>query len=163
MIYNVAVSQPENTIFCSKMYICTVCPSCYSGTIIYSCKHRVIHSIVINGSIFKKIMHPNNRTGEGECYQINKNIQAVYNEKSKKLVSLTFKCKKIDPDQYYSFGIAGYHFNACKDYLGFTKEELNSKGDLKVITTSMREAMEEYLRNHQNINCVVEGRLIFNK
>ncbi|MBC7294389.1 MAG: 5'-nucleotidase, partial [Thermoleophilia bacterium] len=31
----------------------------------------------------------------------------------------------------------------------------------KVVSTSLRDVLEEYLRNHQNIDAHVEGRLVY--
>ena len=39
--------------------------------------------------IFSHIMRPSNRNSEGECYQVNSKVQAVYNDKKRKLESLT--------------------------------------------------------------------------
>ncbi|MFH2020024.1 MAG: bifunctional UDP-sugar hydrolase/5'-nucleotidase [archaeon] len=111
--------------------------------------------------IFEHIMRADNRTGEGECYQINSGIEAIYDEKEKKLISLKIKNAPVEKDRFYTFGLAGYHYNCCKDYLNVTQDELNSSGKSKVVTTSVQEAMEEWLRNHQNVSEKVEGRLVY--
>ena len=111
--------------------------------------------------VFEHFMRPENRTGEGECYQVNKNIKAVYSDKDKKLASLKFKGENVLDDSEFTFTIQGYHYNNCKDYLNITEEELLQNGKPKVITTSAQQVLEEYLRNNQNIGSVVEGRLTY--
>jgi hypothetical protein len=55
----------------------------------------------------------------------------------------------------------GYHsWNSLKN-LNLSNDELLESGKTKVVSTSAREVLEEYLRNHQNISRVVEGRLTY--
>ena len=123
------------------------------------------HRVTVLGSklltIFEHVMRKENRQGEGECYQVNSNVKAVYSEKSKKLVSLKIRNEDIDKNKLYTFAIAGYHYNCSKDYLNLTLDELNETNKSKVITTSVQEVMEEFLRNNQNITRKVEGRLVY--
>ncbi|MBT3464103.1 bifunctional metallophosphatase/5'-nucleotidase [archaeon] len=123
------------------------------------------HRFTISGSelfsIFEFIMRPDNRKGEGECYQINEGVEAIYDEKEKKLLSLKIKKKPVENDKFYSIGVAGYHYNCSATYLDMTQEKLNSLGKSKVVTTSMQEVMEEFLRNNQNISNDIEGRLVY--
>ena len=39
--------------------------------------------------LFAHVMRPENRNGEGECYQVNAGVRAVYDEVSRQLVSLS--------------------------------------------------------------------------
>ncbi len=123
------------------------------------------HRFSIPGSklykIFEHIMRPENRDGEGECYQVNSKVKAVYDEKQKKLISLKIDNDEVDKDKFYTFALAGYHYNCSADYLNITQGELNESGKSKVITTSVQEVMEEYFRNNQNISREVEGRLVY--
>lgn len=102
-----------------------------------------------------------NRDGEGENYQINKGVKAVYDDKQKKLASLTINDKPVKDSQYYIIAIQGFHFNSSSSYLNLTQQELMQSGKSKVITTSAQEALKEFLRNNQNINRRVEGRLLY--
>ncbi|MFA6612747.1 MAG: bifunctional UDP-sugar hydrolase/5'-nucleotidase [Dehalococcoidales bacterium] len=119
----------------------------------------------INGSqlkqIFAHIMRPENRNGEGECYQVNSNVHAVYSDSSRTLISLEVNCRPVEDDQTYSLGLVGYHIANCDRYLNITLDELTASGKSRVITTSVTEVVEEYLRNHQNARGKVEGRLAY--
>jgi len=112
-------------------------------------------------NIFSHIMRMENRDGEGECYQVNSKVKAVYSEKMKKLVSLTVLGKPVDDRINYSVCMQNYHFGNCKNYLNVTTEELNRSGKTKVVTTSAQQVLEEYFRNHPNSSCKIEGRLVF--
>jgi len=109
--------------------------------------------------IFTHIMRPENRNGEGECYQVNGRIRAVYSDSRRELVSLTFDGQPVVDCRNYTLGIMGYHVNNCTAYLNISPEELRASGKTKVVSTSAQEVLEEYLKNHQNIGRKVEGRL----
>jgi 5'-nucleotidase / UDP-sugar diphosphatase len=111
--------------------------------------------------IFNHIMRPENRDGEGECYQVNQGVKAVYSDKDKKLVSLEINSRPVKKTEFYTICLQGYHFNQSKPYLNISNQELLESGETKVITTSAQEVLEEYLRNHQNIQSQLEGRLVF--
>ncbi|MDD3520049.1 MAG: bifunctional UDP-sugar hydrolase/5'-nucleotidase [Actinomycetota bacterium] len=111
--------------------------------------------------IFNHIMRIENRNGEGECYQVNKKVKAVYNEKLRSIELLEINGKNVEDDSLYKICIQGYHLNNSIDYLNISNEELIESGKSKVITTSAQEVLLEYLRNHQNLGSNIEGRLIY--
>ena len=106
-------------------------------------------------------MRAENRDGEGDCYQVNDGVKAVYSDSKKELTSLTVKNQGVEDDQFYTIALQGYHFNQSKAYLGISNEELLESGEVKVITTSAQEVLEEYLKNNQNISREIEGRLVY--
>jgi 5'-nucleotidase/UDP-sugar diphosphatase len=108
--------------------------------------------------IFSHIMRPENRNSEGECYQVNGKVQATYSDEKHKLVSLSIKGDKVSDSGLYRICLQGYHANNSASYLGISEKELLESGETKVISTSAKEVLEEYLRNHQNIKRNVEGR-----
>ncbi len=112
--------------------------------------------------IFNHILRPENRNSEGECYQVNGRIQAVYNEKESLLESLKVDNISVVPEKKYTIGLQGFHFSSSENYLNITNQELFSSGKHKVVSTSTKQALEEYLRNNQNVSRNVEGRIIIN-
>lgn len=112
--------------------------------------------------IFSHIMRFENRDGEGECYQINNKVKAIYSDKDKKLILLAINGKPVSDTQEYSITIQGYHFQNCQNYLNISQGELQKLNGLKVVTTSAQEVLKEYLRSHQNLSAKVEGRLVYN-
>jgi 5'-nucleotidase/UDP-sugar diphosphatase len=109
--------------------------------------------------IFAHVMRPENRNGEGECYQVNGRLRATYSDGSRQLVGLTFDGQPVEDDRHFTIGIMGYHVNNCSSYLNISMDELRASGKTKVVTTSAQEVMEEYLKNNRNIGRKVEGRL----
>ena len=125
----------------------------------------VLRRFTITGAqlwqIFDHIMRTENRNGEGECYQVNGKVKAVYSDKEHKLISLTIDGMPVDRTKFYTICLQGYHFNNSAAYLNITQEELLASGKSKVITTSAQQVLEEWLRNNQNVSRKVEGRLVY--
>lgn len=111
--------------------------------------------------IFSHIMRPENRTGEGECYQVNSGVKAVYSDKEKVLKELNINGKPVGEEDVYTVCMQGFHYNNCQQYLGITGDALLGRGKHKVVTTSARDVLEEYFRSHQNIKSHIERRLVF--
>lgn len=124
-----------------------------------------LYKFIIPGSelkhIFRHVMRPENRDGEGECYQISRGVQAVYLEESRQLERLSIGGELVNDDQQYSIGLQGFHFKSSEANLGLTNATLTSVAPSRVVTTSVRDVLEEYLGTHQNVNSRVEQRLVF--
>lgn len=113
--------------------------------------------------IFTHIMRPSNRNSEGECYQVNSKVKAVYDDEQKKLASLKIADKTVRNAELYTLTLQGFHYNNSQAYLNISEKELLEHGNSKVVTTSAQQVLEEYLRTHQNIKSEVEGRLRYLK
>jgi 5'-nucleotidase/UDP-sugar diphosphatase len=111
--------------------------------------------------IFSHIMRPENRNSEGECYQVNRGVRAVYLDSAGELESLEIDEKPVQDDEQYTICLQGYHYTNCEPNLGLAGEELTAIHPATVVTTSARDVLEEYLRNNQNLKSKVEGRLVF--
>jgi 5'-nucleotidase / UDP-sugar diphosphatase len=124
-----------------------------------------LNRFTISGSklwqVFNHFMRIENRNGEGECYQVNNSVKALYSESDRKLISLEINNLPCDPAKGYRICITGYHLKGCKPYLSLTEAELREDGPSAVVSTSMTEVLEEWLKNNQNSGKKVEGRLIY--
>ncbi|MCS7179584.1 MAG: metallophosphoesterase [Anaerolineae bacterium] len=108
-----------------------------------------------------RIMRPENRTGEGECFQVNRGVRALYNEAEKRLESLAIRGIPVAEDRQYTLLLQGYHYTNSGPNIGLTAEELTALAPPKVVSTSARDVVEEYLRSHQNLQSQIEGRLVY--
>lgn len=125
----------------------------------YLCKHQIYGRQLKN--IFSHIMKTENRNGEGECYQVNSKVKAVYNDKKNILISLEINQEIVADDKIYTLLIQGYHFKNSQDYLNINNHDLEFLGKSKTVTTSAQEVIKEYLMTHQNLESKIEGRLIY--
>lgn len=124
-----------------------------------------ISKFKIKGKNLKKIfcnfMSNENRAKDGECYQVSRGVRAIYNETKNTLESLTINNKDVQDEGEYTIALQGYHVDNCFENLNITYEELTQLQQPKLITTSARDVVEEYLRNHQNMSSNIEGRLVY--
>jgi 5'-nucleotidase / UDP-sugar diphosphatase len=112
-------------------------------------------------TIFAHIMRTANRDGEGECYQVNGTIKAVFNDLTGNLDSLKIREKEVGEEQMVKICLQGFHYNNCSEYLSLSQKELQRAGEFKVVTTSAQQVLHEYLCNHQNLDKRIEGRLVY--
>ncbi len=111
--------------------------------------------------IFSHIMRLINRDGEGECYQVNSKVKAIYSDSESKLLSLTIDGFSVADDHHYSITLQSYHVSNSEINLNITNDELTAIGYPKVVTTSAYGVLEEWLRHHPNITRKIEGRLVY--
>lgn len=108
--------------------------------------------------IFTHIMRRENRNGEGECYQVNDRVRAIYHEDKTKLASLKINGQEVNPEKIYTISMQDYHKKNAENNLNITQEELHAKR-FKLVSTSTFDVLEEYLKRNQNVYRRVEGRL----
>jgi len=124
-----------------------------------------LHRFTITGAqlkqIFKHILRPENRDREGECYQVSKGVKAVYVDAARDLETLTINDQAVKDGDQYTIGLQGYHSENSAPNIGLSAEELTALQPSRVVTTSLLDVLEEYLRSHQNLSSKVEGRLTF--
>ena len=106
-----------------------------------------------------QFMRPENRNGEGEYYQVNGAVRAVYSEAESRLLSLEIHGQPVDPAAHYRIGMQGYHAKNAGIYLGVSPEEMAQNAPPKVVSTSTQDVLLEWLQMHQNVTRSVEGRL----
>jgi 5'-nucleotidase len=123
------------------------------------CKHEITGKNL--KKIFAHIMRIENRDGEGECYQVNGSVKAVYDDKKRKLIKLLIRNQPVEDNLNYSIVMQGFHFKNSESYLNISAKELEASGKSKTVTTSAQEVFKEYLMSHQNLNRIIEGRLIY--
>jgi len=124
-----------------------------------------LHKLTITGEqltrIFRHIMRPDNRTGEGECFQVSSGVRAVYDDNARELESLSIGGNPVVPEDLYTIGLQGFHYRNSSANVGLTADELIRARPGRVVTTSSREVLEEYLGSHQHLNSAIEGRLVY--
>jgi len=125
----------------------------------FLCKHEIKGKEL--KAIFSYIMRPENRDGEGECYQVNSNVKATYDNKKHKLLGLLIKNEPVMDTTNYTIAMQGYHFKNSETYLNVSQKDMETSGKSKTVSTSAQEVFKEYLMSHQNLSRKVEGRLIY--
>lgn len=111
--------------------------------------------------IFAHIMRPENRNSEGECYQVNAGVTAVYDDGARALRSLQVSGQPVEDEGRYTIALQGYHIRNSAACLSVTSDELLQAGESKVVTTSARDVVQEYLSSHRALTSRIEGRLTY--
>ncbi len=124
-----------------------------------------LHRFKINGTqlktIFSHIMRAENRNGEGECYQVNSRVKAVYDDAKQKLVSLKIDNTEVSQDRLYTISLQGYHVRNSAANLNISLEQLTREGKPKMIAMSAQDVLLEHIRDNQNVKKQVEGRIVY--
>jgi len=108
---------------------------------------------------FAHIMRNENRDGEGECYQVNRGVAAVYDTASDELFSLGVGGRPVESAARYTICLQGYHAIQAERYLAIPPSALDGSG--RVVATSAQQVLEEGLRESKNLESVLEGRLVY--
>ena len=74
--------------------------------------------------------------------------------------SVTLDGEVLHADRLYSVAMQKYHYNNLKPFLNITLEEAEQNGKIRVLSTSARDVVEEYLTVNQHLSREVEGRLV---
>ncbi|MBA4371157.1 MAG: bifunctional metallophosphatase/5'-nucleotidase [Coriobacteriaceae bacterium] len=124
-----------------------------------------ITEYTVTGAVLERMfghwMRTENRDGEGECYQVNGAVRAVYSDAAHALQSLTVDGAPVDDARTYTVLLQGYHAKNSMSYLNVTPEELVAAVPAKVEATSAQGVLKEWMTAHQNENRSIEGRLVY--
>ena len=129
-----------------------------------------IHLVKVTGEQLKRMLlyMLRDEAFEGEhteFYQLSEGLQVNYDLKKHELTKFTFEGKNIKDDDEFKLGLQKFHFNNIELGFNIKLDELEKNGKSKIIATSCREVLEEYLSNNQHLDSSVEEnkRLIVNK
>ena len=95
-----------------------------------------------------------------EFYQISHGIQIVWSRKEQHFSKLELNGKPLDENQLYSIALTKYHFMNIQDFLDLSLEEAKENAFPRVLATSCRDIIEEYMMVTQHLCREIEGRLI---
>ena len=93
-----------------------------------------------------------------EYYQISKGFCFVLDKSSGELMEATRNGKPISDTDEFKVGIEGYHFNNMHVFLGVDLKEVTENRRVKSICINIRNAVEEYMKEHTHFTTSVEGR-----
>ena len=95
----------------------------------------------------------------GEFYQFSRGLSVTYNKTTKSFDKFEFIGQPIQDTDVLRVGMQEYHCINFSDFFGFPRESLvDGKGT--VVTTSLRDVLEEYLASTNRPDAVVEGRWV---
>ena len=63
----------------------------------------------------------------------------------------------------YKIGLQHFHFMNLENFFSVSLEEISKNGEQRIIATSCRDILDEYLSSHQNLDRQISGRLILDE
>ena len=95
-----------------------------------------------------------------EFFQFSKDVRVVYHRSSHTFKELSLYGKPVEDTQIYKIGLQYYFYLNLKDFFSISHEEIEKNGKPRMIATSCREVLDEYLSCHQNLDHHLSGRLV---
>ena len=127
-----------------------------------------IHMLIITGKQLKEMLQYmlRDEAFEGdhtEFYQLSSGLHLEYNRKTKKIEVFTLDGKDIKNNDTYRVGLQKYHYINIEECFNKKIEELEEQSKSRIISTSCRDVLEEYMSNNQHIDVKKLDRLIIKK
>lgn len=95
-----------------------------------------------------------------EFYQFSHGMHIVWSRSTQTFRTLTLDGEPLYADRLYTVAMQKYHYNNLQAFLSITPEEAEKNGKIRVLSTSARDVVEEYMMVNQHLNRRVEGRLV---
>ena len=94
-----------------------------------------------------------------EFYQLSKDLKVVYDREKRELLEMTFENQPIDDKRLYKVGLQRFHVQNMEDNLAVTLDEVSANRKPRIVATSCRDILDEYLSTHQHLDRQIDGRL----
>ncbi len=125
----------------------------------------VLYQFTLSGADLEQMMRyllrPENQDGAGYFFQVSRGVQITYDNAARDLATFSIRGEPVQKDRHYTVCLQSYHYeDDSQKHYGLPKEHFTALAPQQVVATSMRDVLEEYLRQHQNLSSQVEGRLV---
>ena len=97
-----------------------------------------------------------------EFYQFSEGFRVVYDRENHRFLEFSLNGEEIPDDKLYTIGLQRFHFQNVDLGFGVTQEELAEVKSPRVVATSCRDVLDEYLSHHQRLDRHTGERLVIN-
>ncbi len=94
-----------------------------------------------------------------EFFQFSDGVRFVYYQSLKDFTEFSLNGRPIQDDDIITISLGRYHYNNFEEDFNVPLQEVEKNGKGRVIATSDRSVLEEYLQTHQQLGHDVDGRL----
>ena len=91
-------------------------------------------------------------------FQISRDLRITYDIPKGKM-DITYQGEALSDEKMLRIGLQKYQYNSFEKYFNFPIKEIEDHYPSRVIATSARSILEEYLSRHQNIDQELDGRI----
>ncbi|MBE6909232.1 MAG: bifunctional metallophosphatase/5'-nucleotidase [Ruminococcaceae bacterium] len=95
-----------------------------------------------------------------EFYQLSEGLHVVYDRASHSFKEFTFEGAEVTDEQLFTVGLQNFHFKNLGEIFHINTQEVYANMKPRIISTSCRQVLEEYLSEHQHLDHVVGDRLV---
>ena len=128
-----------------------------------------IHMVNVTGKQLKNMLKYmlRDEAFEGdhtEFYQLSEGLYLEYDLKTKEINKFTFNDKDIKDDDMFRLALQKYHYLNIDDGFNISLKELEKNGKTRILSTSCRDVIEEYLSENQHLDVNIKDnpRLVIN-
>ena len=123
-----------------------------------------VYMLKVNGKQFGHMMRHMLRDEvwqgvSNEFYQLSKGIKVVYDIPNKRLIELTWNGEPVEDEQMITIGLEKFHYLNFSEFFDLSIEEVRSNQKERIVATSERDIIEEYLIEHPHLDHQIDGRL----
>lgn len=116
-----------------------------------------IHMVTVTGKQLKEMikfmLRDDAFVGDHtEFYQLSEGLYVEYDKKTHKFNEFTFNDKEVKNDDIYRVALQKYHYLNIEGGFNITLDELEKNGKFRILSTSCRDVLEEYLGEHQHLD-----------
>lgn len=94
-----------------------------------------------------------------EFYQFSHGVKIIWSRKEHCFREISLNGEPINEEKIYTVAMQTFHYMNLKEFLNITLDEVKENGNVRVLATSFRDVIEEYLSTTPNLSREVEGRL----
>ncbi|MEE3342670.1 MAG: bifunctional UDP-sugar hydrolase/5'-nucleotidase [Bacilli bacterium] len=95
-----------------------------------------------------------------EFYQLSHDMYVEYSKKKHDFIKFTFNNQDIDNDRIYTIGLQNYHYLNIEGGFNISLKDVEKNGKSRMIATSCRDIIEEYMGDNQHLDRDGMGRLV---
>ena len=126
---------------------------------------ETVYMLRVNGTqierMLRRILREEAFEGEHtEFYQFSHGMQITWSRGQQEFETLTLDGKALDKQKLYTIALSKFHYMNMQNFLDISLEELKPNAPPRVLATSYRDIIEEYMMMNPHLFREVEGRLV---
>lgn len=92
-----------------------------------------------------------------EFYQLSEGLYVEYDKKTHKFNEFNYNGKPVKNDDIYRVALQKYHYLNIEGGFNITLDKLEKNGKFRILSTSCRDVLEEYLGEHQHLDIDIKS------
>ena len=126
---------------------------------------ETVYMLRVNGTQIERMLRHvlREEAFEGEhteFYQFSHGMQITWSRGQQEFETLTLDGKALDKQKLYTIALSKFHYMNMQNFLDISLEELKLNAPPRVLATSYRDIIEEYMMMNPHLFREVEGRLV---